>query len=115
MGNAPTDTTEATTSEPGKPGGAGESTDVAITLPPRAMSADDDDFEEVVRTVLRPLIEVDQGVINWVGVRDGVAEIELGGGCAGCPGQQFTVRAVVLPALRAIDPAITQVKVKLAL
>jgi Fe-S cluster biogenesis protein NfuA len=69
-------------------------------------------LEAVVRDVLAPLVAVDRGLISWLGVREGVAEIELGGACAGCPGQHFTAQGVVLPALRAVDPAIKSVKIK---
>lgn len=67
---------------------------------------------EVVRDVLGPLVAVDGGSIEWLGLRDGVAEVQFGGACAGCPGQTFTTRAVVLPALRVVDPTIQRVVVK---
>lgn len=73
-----------------------------------------DRLAEVVRTILGPLVVADGGEIALVGVRDGVAEITLGGACAGCPGQSFTTRDVVLPALKAVDPSIVSVKVTLA-
>jgi Fe-S cluster biogenesis protein NfuA len=69
---------------------------------------------EVVRAVLAPLIEIDGGEIELLAVKDGVAEITLRGACAGCPGQSFTAREIVLPALRAADPRIVSVKVTVA-
>jgi Fe-S cluster biogenesis protein NfuA len=70
---------------------------------------------DVVRDVLAELVGADGGTIEWVGLRDGVAEVRLGGACAGCPGQSFTVRTVVLPALRAVDPTIKSVRIRPAL
>ncbi len=66
---------------------------------------------EVVKDVLAPLVAVDGGEIELVSVVDGVAEITFRGACAGCPGQAFTTREVVLPALQAVDPGIVSVKV----
>ncbi len=73
-----------------------------------------DRLVEVVRSVLAPMIEIDGGEIALLSVKDGVAEITLRGACAGCPGQVFTAREVVLPALKAADPSIVSVKVTVA-
>ncbi len=70
---------------------------------------------DAVRNVLAPMIAIDGGEISWVGVEEGVAWIALRGACAGCPGQPYTTSAVVLPALQAIDPTITAVKVRVAI
>ena len=72
-----------------------------------------DRLADLVREVLAPLVAVDRGEIEWVGVVDGVAEIRLGGACAGCPGQSFTLNAVILPALRAVDPSLSGIRVRL--
>ena len=68
----------------------------------------------VVRDVLAPMIAADGGTIEWIGVVNGTAEVRLGGACAGCPGQPFTAHAVILPALRCVDPTITRVAIKSA-
>ncbi len=65
---------------------------------------------DLVRDVLTPMIAVDKGQIEWVGVEGDVAEIRLGGACAGCPGQPTTVSQVVLPLLRALNPSIRSVR-----
>lgn len=70
-----------------------------------------DRLSHAVKTVLAPLIAADGGDIGFVGLKDGVAEITLGGACAGCPGQMFTTREVVLPALKAVEASIVSVKV----
>jgi Fe-S cluster biogenesis protein NfuA len=72
-----------------------------------------EELATLVRDVLTPLVAVDKGQIEWVGVSGSVAEIQLGGACAGCPGQSYTVNKVILPALRVIDPSIESVRVKL--
>lgn len=70
---------------------------------------------EIVHHVIAPLVAIDGGVIEWKGTHDGVAVVRLGGACAGCPGQWFTLRAVLLPALQSVDPSITDVKVEVAI
>jgi Fe-S cluster biogenesis protein NfuA len=49
-----------------------------------------DDLKERVLRVLReeaaPALHLDGDAIEVVDVRDGVAEVRLGGVCAGCPG-----------------------------
>jgi Fe-S cluster biogenesis protein NfuA len=71
-----------------------------------------DELASVVREVLAPMVAVDQGTIEWEGVKGDVAQIALGGACAGCPGITMTANSVVLPALRAVDPNIKSVKVR---
>src|SRR5437868_2319478 len=61
----------------------------------------------VVRELLAPLVEADGGHLEFLGLDRGVAEVRLSGACAGCPGQSYTANAVLLPALRAIDPTVT--------
>ena len=81
----------------------------------RGESSPNDRLVAVVRDVLAPMVAVDGGSIELIDVRDGIAEIALGGACAGCPGQAFTSREVVLPALQTVDPGIVAVKVSVAL
>ena len=69
------------------------------------------DLAALVRTVLAPMVARDRGEIEWVGLRDGIAEIVLRGACVGCPGQSFTVSQVVLPALQAADPSVRSIRV----
>lgn len=73
--------------------------------------ARNDGLRAVFDRVIVPLVARDEGVAEWVGVRDDVVEIRLGGACRGCPGQRYTVEMVILPALRAQDPALKEVRV----
>ncbi len=58
-----------------------------------------------------PLVARDGGTLTLLGVREGVVEIALGGKCQGCPAQRDTAQGVVLPAVRAVDPSVTAVRV----
>lgn len=64
-----------------------------------------------VESVLAPLVAVDGGRLGWVGLRDDIAELTLGGACRGCPGQRTTLDEVLLPSLRALYPALQGVRV----
>jgi Fe-S cluster biogenesis protein NfuA len=39
-----------------------------------------------------------------------VVEVRFGGACRGCPGQAYTLKGVVLPALQATDPTVRDVR-----
>lgn len=68
-------------------------------------------LRDVITEVLAPLVEADEGTLELVG-RDGAAvEVRLGGACRGCPGQSYTVRDVLLPALQRVDPSVESVRV----
>jgi Fe-S cluster biogenesis protein NfuA len=69
-------------------------------------------LEQLVRDVLAPMVAIDGGTVEWVGLENGIAEIRLGGACAGCPGQHYTAQSVMLPALRAADPSVRSVRIK---
>jgi len=58
--------------------------------------------EQVIRDILRPLVEADGGAIELVDVRDGDGEVvvRLYAACAGCPGAPYTTAHVVEPALK---------------
>jgi len=64
-----------------------------------------------VAEVLAPLVALDGGRLEWVGLSDDVAALRLGGACRGCPGQRTTLEEVVLPSLRAVFPALKGVRV----
>lgn len=72
----------------------------------------DDPLTQVLATVVAPLVAVDGGRIALLGRREGVVEIALEGACQGCPGRNYTTRDVVLPALQAADPTVTEVRVR---
>lgn len=54
------------------------------------MTAPSGDLKERVLRFLReeaaPALQLDAAAIEVLDVRDGVAEVRLGGACAGCPG-----------------------------
>ena len=61
-------------------------------------------FVELCRDVLRPLIEADDGKLYLVSANDDELKLHLGGSCSGCPGAPLTIRTLIEPAARAIDP-----------
>jgi len=65
----------------------------------------------LVDTVLAPLVAKDGGILQWVRRVDSVVEVSLSGACLGCPAQRDTADAVLLPAMRAVDPSVTSVRV----
>jgi Fe-S cluster biogenesis protein NfuA len=71
----------------------------------------DDPLMRALTAVVAPLVAVDGGRIEFLARRDGVVEIALEGACQGCPGRNYTTRDVVLPALQAVDPTVTEVRV----
>lgn len=78
------------------------------------MATDDDTARQLhahVAEVLAPLVALDGGRLEWVGLSDDVAALRLSGACRGCPGQRTTLEEVVLPSLRAVFPALKGVRV----
>lgn len=65
----------------------------------------------LIESVLAPLVARDGGKLHWVRRVDGVVEVSLTGACLGCPAQRDTADAVLLPAMRAVDPSVTSVRV----
>jgi Fe-S cluster biogenesis protein NfuA len=63
-------------------------------------------FVDLCRDVLRPLIEADEGKLFLVSADEGELVLHLGGTCAGCPGAPLTIRTLIEPAVRAIDPSV---------
>jgi Fe-S cluster biogenesis protein NfuA len=64
-------------------------------------------FEEI----LVPLVAADGGTLTFLARRGDVIEIRLAGACRGCPGQSYTSRQVILPALQSVDASVKDVKV----
>lgn len=58
-------------------------------------------IEEVVRTVLSPLLEKDGGEIAIAGFEASVLTLRLGGALSGCPGAGYVKRGVIEPAIQA--------------
>jgi Fe-S cluster biogenesis protein NfuA len=57
-------------------------------------------LEALLQDVLAPLIEADGGRIELVSADDARVVFRLSGGCAGCPGVQYTRGHVIAPAVR---------------
>ncbi|HNX91191.1 MAG TPA: NifU family protein [Candidatus Omnitrophota bacterium] len=55
-------------------------------------------MEEKVKTVIRekirPILQRDGGDIEFLGVKDGMAQVRLRGACGCCPMSQMTLKAV---------------------
>ncbi len=47
--------------------------------------------KEVIEKEIRPLLALEGGSIELVGVDDGVVKVRLTGACAGCPMSQYTL------------------------
>ena len=58
-------------------------------------------IEEVVKTVLAPLIEADGGEIAIARFEGSVLTLRLGGALHGCPGTPYVKRGVIEPAIHA--------------
>ena len=56
--------------------------------------------EEVVRDVIRPIIESDGGTVSILQADQHSITLELGGACSGCPGLHYTKTRVIEPVLR---------------
>ena len=61
-----------------------------------------DRIEEVVETVLNPLLEKDGGTAEVVAFEDGVLTLRLTGALHGCPGTPYVKRGVIEPAIRQV-------------
>lgn len=59
-------------------------------------------IEQVVRDVIRPLVEADSGWVQLEVVTADEVVVSLHGACAGCPGAHYTRTHVVEPALRKV-------------
>lgn len=68
-------------------------------------------IRRTLEEVLAPLVAVDGGTIEFVALRGDVVEVAMGASCRGCPGQRETLEGVVLPALRAADARVRDVRV----
>ncbi|PIE05734.1 MAG: hypothetical protein CSA75_03195 [Sorangium cellulosum] len=68
------------------------------------MRADPQRLIDLCRDVLRPLIEADNGKLFLVSADDNELVLHLGGTCSGCPGAPLTIRTLIEPAVRQIDP-----------
>ncbi len=58
-----------------------------------------EDIERVLGKV-RPLLRMDGGDVELVGVKDGVVKVKLTGACHGCPMSQMTLAHTIESALK---------------
>lgn len=68
------------------------------------MGADRQALIDLCRDVLRPLIEADEGKLYLVAAKEGELAVHLGGTCSGCPGADLTIRTLIEPTVRELDP-----------
>jgi Fe-S cluster biogenesis protein NfuA len=67
-------------------------------------------IEEVIQNHIRPYIEADGGVINFIEMKDNVVYVELAGACGTCPSAQMTLKGGVEAILRRRFPEIVSVE-----
>jgi len=71
-------------------------------------------FEQVKAVIdeeIKPALNAHGGDVELVEVTDeGVVRVKLQGACAGCPGAQMTISAVVEKVLKEKFPQVTQVE-----
>ncbi len=59
-----------------------------------------DAFDEVIESLLVPLVAADGGRLEVVERSDAKVVIRLSGACAGCPGVHYTRTHVIVPLVR---------------
>lgn len=70
------------------------------------MSNQREDLLRVVRDVVAPLIQADQGALYVVAVEDDAVSLHLGGRYSGCPGNTLVRRRVIEPLIQAALPGV---------
>ena len=61
---------------------------------------------EVIEKEIKPLLMMEGGSIELVGVDDGIVKVKLQGACAGCPMSQYTLVNFVEATLREKIPEV---------
>jgi Fe-S cluster biogenesis protein NfuA len=70
------------------------------------------DVQRVLDERVLPLVRADGGEIELVDVTpDGVVRVRLGKACAGCPGSQFTVGALMTRELEAAVKGFREIEI----
>ncbi|MFO0651864.1 MAG: NifU family protein [Polyangiales bacterium] len=72
--------------------------------------SDEAALTRTVSEVVAPLVAADNGTVTLVRRTGDVVEVRFGGACRGCPGQSYTLKGVLLPALQAADPTVRDVR-----
>ena len=65
---------------------------------------------EVIEKEIKPLLALEGGSIELVGVENGVVKVRLMGACAGCPMSQFTLVNFVEATLKNKIPEVKEVR-----
>lgn len=68
------------------------------------MPSQRDEILRVVREILGPLLNADDGVVYLVSAEDDHVTLHLAGRFAGCPGNTLAKRRVIEPAIHAVAP-----------
>lgn len=77
-------------------------------LHPRAI---EDRVEDAIEKV-RPSLNLHEGGIELLGVRDGVVKLRLQGSCDGCPSSALTLKHTIEEAIYAAAPDVTAIEVE---
>ena len=67
-------------------------------------------IEEVIDQQIRPYIEADGGIINFVEMKDNIVYVELAGACGTCPSAQMTLKGGVEAILKRRFPEVQTVE-----
>ncbi len=68
------------------------------------------EIEDVLENQIRPYIEADGGLINFVEMKDNIVYVELAGACGTCPSAQMTLKGGVEAILKRRFPDIVSVE-----
>lgn len=66
-------------------------------------------IEKVLETV-RPYLQMDEGDVELVNIKDDIVEVRLLGSCLGCPMSQMTLRAGIERAILKYVPQIKRIE-----
>ncbi|MHC1636482.1 MAG: NifU family protein [Candidatus Methanospirareceae archaeon] len=66
--------------------------------------------KEVIEREIKPLLEMEGGDIELIGVDDGVVKVRLRGACATCPMSQYTLVNFVEATLKERIPEVKRVE-----
>lgn len=70
----------------------------------------EEQIEDVIHNQIRPYIEADGGLINFIEMKDNVVYVELAGACGTCPSAQMTLKGGVEAILKRRFPEIMSVE-----
>ncbi|HHQ44900.1 MAG TPA: NifU family protein [Candidatus Altiarchaeales archaeon] len=69
----------------------------------------EDKVREVIEKV-RPMLQMDGGDVELVGVEDGVVKVKLRGACHGCPMSRMTLKIGIEQAIKRAVPEVKRVE-----